>query len=79
MLAIAGFSNPMDEPEEVDLRLWMPDTTNPPRDLAQAQSRFLLTQVGDQFCDLLTQENEAKNEHMSDGMYTQNLVLDIFA
>lgn len=69
MLAIAGFSNPMTEPGVPDLTLWMPDPKNPPKDLAQAQARFLLTQVGDQFCDLLTQENEASKAHMSSGKY----------
>lgn len=75
MLTIAGFADPMEEPEEADLLLWMPDPKNPPTDLAQAQARFLLTQVGDQFCDLLAQENDARKEHMSDG---KTMFINIF-
>lgn len=67
MLAIAGFSDPHKDPLEDDLKLWMPDETNPPKDLDMQQSRFLLAQVADQFCDLLAQEREAMAEHMSDG------------
>lgn len=66
-LAIAGFSDPHKDPTEDDLKLWMPDADNPPPDLDLNMSRFLLTQVADQFCDLLHQEKEAMNEHMSDG------------
>lgn len=69
MLSISGFSDPMAEPAKADLTLWMPDPQNPPKDLAQTQARFLLTQVGDQFCDLLAQENEAKKAHMSNGKF----------
>lgn len=65
-LAIAGFSDPHKDPTEEDLKLWMPDHDNPPTDLDLQMSRFLLLQVGDQFCDLLQQEREAMLEHMSD-------------
>lgn len=68
-LAIAGFSDPHNDPSEDDLKLWMPDADNPPTDLDLHMSRFLLSQVGDQFCDLLQQEKEAMAEHMSDGKF----------
>lgn len=45
----------------------MPDESHPPTDLDMEQSRFLLTQVGDQFCNLLVQERNAIEEHISDG------------
>lgn len=50
-----------------DLKLWLPDAENPPTDLDLETSRFLLKQVGDHFCDLLVQEKDAFDEHMSDG------------
>lgn len=70
MLAIAGFSDPSKDPLEDDLKLWMPDESHPPTDLDLEQSRYLLTQVGDQFCDLLVQERNAIEEHISDGKCT---------
>lgn len=50
-----------------DLSLWLPDYTKPPTDLDLEMARFMLSQVGDQFCDLLTQETEAINIHISEG------------
>lgn len=60
----------------------MPDS--PPADLDLDMSRFLLAQVGDQFCDLLEQEKEAISVHMSDGkqilllVYFNDFVFKIF-
>ncbi|XP_048524488.1 probable JmjC domain-containing histone demethylation protein 2C isoform X3 [Dendroctonus ponderosae] len=65
-LAIAGFSDPHKDAMEEDIKLWLPNTENPPGDLDMDTSRFLLTQVGDHFCDLLVQEKEAHEEHMSE-------------
>lgn len=65
-LAIAGFSDPHKDPSDEDLKLWTPDANNPPTDLDLYQSRFLLSQVADQFCDLLQQEREAMAEHLND-------------
>ncbi|KAJ4435833.1 hypothetical protein ANN_18452 [Periplaneta americana] len=65
-LAIAGFSDPHRDAAEEDLKLWLPLPDNPPADLDLEMSRFLLTQVGDQFCDLLEQEKESIAVHMSD-------------
>lgn len=41
---------------------------NPPADLDSEMSKFVLMQVGDQFCDLLQQEKEAISVHMSEGI-----------
>ncbi|XP_076257984.1 lysine demethylase 3 isoform X2 [Rhynchophorus ferrugineus] len=65
-LAIAGFSDPHKNALEDDIKLWLPNSENPPNDLDLDTSRFLLTQVGDHFCDLLVQEKEAHAEHMSE-------------
>jgi lysine-specific demethylase 3 len=51
-----------------DLKLWLPLPDSPPADLDLEMSRFLLTQVGDQFCDLLEQEKESIAVHMSEGL-----------
>lgn len=64
-LAIAGFCDPLKDPTEDDLRLWMPDPDNPPRNLDLAQARFLLAKVADQFCDLFVQEKMSTQENMA--------------
>lgn len=66
-LAIAGFSNPYEDCSEDDLRLWVAQPENPPGGFDVEMSRFLLTQIGDQFCDLLLQEAEAQSMHVGDG------------
>ncbi len=47
--------------------MWLPDSKNPPTDLDLEVARFTLVQVGDQFCDLLTQEADAISIHISEG------------
>lgn len=66
-LAAAGFSDPFTEPGAADLQLWLPDVQRPPHDLGQAAALFLLSHLGDQFCDMLVQENEARAMHMPNG------------
>ncbi|KAI4459227.1 jmjc domain-containing histone demethylation protein [Holotrichia oblita] len=65
-LAIAGFSDPHKDASDDDLKLWLPSAEKPPQDLDLETSRFILKQVGDHFCNLLAQENDAHAEHMSD-------------
>lgn len=67
LIATAGFSDPNKDPLEDDLKLWMPDDENPAKDLDLRMARYLLAQVGDQFCDLYQQEKDAMSHHMSDG------------
>lgn len=67
-LAIAGFSDPHRDAMSEDLKLWLPEV--PPQELDFDMSKFLLSQVGDHFCDLLEQEKEAIQIHMSDGTLT---------
>lgn len=57
------------------MKLWLPLTDATPQGLDVEMSRFLLTQVGDQFCDLLLQEKEATTIHMSEG--NNNAPIDI--
>lgn len=73
-LAIAGFSDPHRDATTDDLKLWLPLPDSPPPDLDLETSRFLLSQVGDQFCDLLEQEKEAIQIHMADGNYHINIM-----
>ncbi|RXG69918.1 Lysine-specific demethylase 3A [Armadillidium vulgare] len=65
-LAVAGFSDPVKDAYGEDLRLWVPDLAAPASDLDCEMSKFLLTHVGDQFCDLVQQENEAMALHMGE-------------
>lgn len=74
-LAIAGFCDPHKDPTEDDLKLWMPDPDNPPKDLDLAQARFLLAKVADQFCDLFVQEKMAKPENMSGSEYNELTII----
>ncbi|XP_015924626.2 lysine-specific demethylase 3B [Parasteatoda tepidariorum] len=60
----AGFSEPSDAAEE-DLKLWLPPSDSPPMDIEIETSKFLLTYLGDQFCDLVEMEREAKKLHLS--------------
>lgn len=50
-----------------DLRLWAPDSNNPVPDLDVEKSKFLITHVGDQLCDLVQQEKQASQLHMANG------------
>lgn len=68
-MAIAGFCDPHKDPTEDDLKLWVPDADNPPKELNLMQARFLLAKVADQFCDLFHQEKMAIPENMSGSKY----------
>ncbi|KAF8790844.1 probable JmjC domain-containing histone demethylation protein 2C isoform X2 [Argiope bruennichi] len=58
----AGFSEPSDALEE-DLKLWLPPTDIRPQENEIEISKFLLTHIGDQFCDLVEMEREAQKMH----------------
>ncbi|XP_023243623.1 lysine-specific demethylase 3A-like [Centruroides sculpturatus] len=64
-ISIAGFSQPSDA-TQADLKLWLPPVDNPPANLDVETSSFLLTHVGDQFCDLVQQEKEARLQNMAE-------------
>ncbi|ODM94392.1 Lysine-specific demethylase 3A [Orchesella cincta] len=55
-MTVAGFPDCREYTEE-DLILWMPD--KPPEGLSFELARYLLEEVGDQFCELVKQEKEA--------------------
>ncbi|XP_054708176.1 probable JmjC domain-containing histone demethylation protein 2C isoform X2 [Uloborus diversus] len=60
----AGFSEPSDASEE-DLKLWLPPIDSPSADIEIETSKFLLTHMGDKFCDLVEMEREAQKLHLS--------------
>ncbi|XP_053211076.1 nuclear receptor coactivator 6-like [Panonychus citri] len=62
VLVDSGFSEPRDA-THYDLKLWLPPET-PCKDLDVETSKFLITYVGDQFCDLVKQEQQALKIHM---------------
>lgn len=64
-LAVAGFSDPVKDAYGEDLRLWVPDSNNPVPNLDVEKSKFLITHVGDQLCDLVQQEKQATQLHMA--------------
>ena len=57
-LSIAGFSEPTDA-EADDIELWMPSTPIIPPAIDVQMAKYLLTHVGDRFCELVEQEKEA--------------------
>ncbi|GFY62988.1 lysine-specific demethylase 3A [Trichonephila inaurata madagascariensis] len=63
VVQIAGFSNPRDATPE-HMNLWLPQPQDPPKDLDFETSKALLELIGDQFCDLIEQEEEAKTLHI---------------
>lgn len=62
-ISSAGFSEPSDA-TSTDLKLWLPPVESPSKDLDTETSKFLLAHVGDQFCDLVEQEREARALHL---------------
>lgn len=71
----AGFSEPSDASEE-DFKLWLPPVDSLPADIEIETSKFLLTYLGDQFCDLVEMEKEAQKMHMAiDGTVTWKRVV----
>lgn len=64
-ILIAGFSQPSDA-TPADLKLWLPPVDKPPANLDVETSNFLLTHVGDQFCNLVQQEKEARLQNMAE-------------
>lgn len=65
MLYDGGFASPNDATEE-EKSLWLPDTVSSGQQdsLDFHVARFILSQVGDQFCSLMRQEEEAIQLHM---------------
>ncbi len=58
MLSIAGFSEPGDA-EADDIELWMPRTPLMEPTLDVAVAKYMVTSVGDKFCEMVEQEKEA--------------------
>lgn len=54
----SGFSSPSDATRE-HMKQWLPNPKDPPKDLDSATAKALLQHCGDQFCDLITQEQNA--------------------
>lgn len=63
----AGFSEPSDASED-DYKLWLPPVDTPPVDIEIETSKFLLTHLGDQFCDLVEMEKDAQKMHLAAGI-----------
>ncbi|KAL3198225.1 hypothetical protein MRX96_044483 [Rhipicephalus microplus] len=64
-LLSGGFSEPSDASEE-DLNLLLPPLDHAPKDLDVNTAKIILSHVGDQFCDLVEQEQEAQSLHVGE-------------
>ncbi|CAH1134619.1 unnamed protein product [Ceutorhynchus assimilis] len=62
----AGFSSTETDALDINYKLWLPDTLKPPPDIDLETALFLLMRVGDHFCNLLKEEEEARKLHISD-------------
>lgn len=58
-LAVAGFSDPINDPSKDDLKVWNFESDNSSKDLDVMQARYLLCKVADLFCNLYNQEKKA--------------------
>ena len=67
-LTIAGFSEPTDA-EADDIELWMPSTPTMEPKIDLLMAKYLLTNVGDRFCELVEQEKEAMSWVSPDSKY----------
>ncbi|XP_067128149.1 LOW QUALITY PROTEIN: probable JmjC domain-containing histone demethylation protein 2C [Centruroides vittatus] len=60
----AGFSEPSDATEQ-DLKLWLSCIDDSPPELDVHMSKYILSNMGSQFCEVVEQEKEAQRLHMS--------------
>ena len=67
-LTIAGFSEPSDA-EADEIELWMPRTPVMMPRIDVKMAKYLITNVGDQFCELVEQEKEAMSWVSPDSEY----------
>ena len=68
-LGTAGFSDPGKDASAEDMKLWeaspREDSTSEYNKEEIEKSKYLINHVGDQLCDLVSQEKQAKNLHMN--------------
>lgn len=64
MIAADGFLDPYKDPTEDDFKIWVPSPMNPPEDMDREQAEFILTEIGSQFCQLLSQEIAVRIEYL---------------
>lgn len=68
MIRIDGFSSP-DQHDEEALSLWAPDTYEE-NDLDLETSKYILSYIGDKFCQLVMSEKTAATWIKKDGIFT---------
>jgi len=59
-IVVAGFSD-LDDAQESDKTLWLPQTSENPNNLSYSVAKFIIANVGTEFCDLVMQERAAKS------------------
>ncbi|XP_043191367.1 lysine-specific demethylase 3A-like [Amphibalanus amphitrite] len=64
-LAVAGFCDPFTDSGGESDRLWRASAAGPPT-MQPEIAKFLLAHVGNQFCDLVSEEEAARRAHMGD-------------
>ena len=63
-LAVAGYLDPNTDPKPEELRLWNPDKTQPPLGFDVEKTKYILSLIGDQFCQMVQQERRCVTVHM---------------
>ena len=63
-LVVAGYLNPMTDPSPAEIALYQPDKTKPPSGSSVEKTKYILSLIGDQFCQMVQQERQCLTVHM---------------
>ena len=63
-LVVAGYLNPQTDPKPDEISLWRPDKNRPPSGFDVAKTKYILSLIGDQFCQMVQQERKCLSIHM---------------
>ena len=65
-LTVAGYLDPHRDPTEAEKALWRPNKTTPPSSVTIKQAKYILSFIGDQFCNMVQQERKCLSVHLSE-------------
>lgn len=63
-LVVSGYLDPNSDPQPEELSLWNPDKTRVPSGFDVAKTKYILSLIGDQFCQMVQQERKCLTIHM---------------
>ena len=65
-LSVRGYLDPREDPTRDEFALWQTNVESPPSDLTVEKVKYILSLIGDQFCDMVQQESKCLSIHMSE-------------